>query len=76
MALGRICLQGERVTTSDRIQEQSFCYDPDFPPSVAEGQPLVKTVAAKPVSDAPVRRALRACSQAASSIAARGRSSS
>jgi hypothetical protein len=49
------------MTTGDRIEELSFCYDPDFPPDVAEGEPLVRAVA-KPNADPPrVRRALRAC---------------
>jgi hypothetical protein len=48
------------MTTSDRIEEQSFCYDPDFPPDVAEGKPLASVVA-KPAAEAPrMRRALRA----------------
>ena len=48
------------MTTSDRIEEQSFCYDPDFPPDVAEGMPLV-SVPVKPAAEPPVvRRALRA----------------
>jgi hypothetical protein len=56
------------MTTSDRIEEQSFCYDPDFPPDVAEGLPLVS--AATPSKDQhhtaaePIRRALRACGAA------------
>jgi hypothetical protein len=49
------------MTTSDRIEQQSFRYDPDFPPDVAEGLPL--STAAKPCHEhrAPVRRALRSC---------------
>jgi hypothetical protein len=48
------------MTTSDRIEEQSFCYDPDFPPDVAEGMPLV-SAPVKPAAEPPaVRRALRA----------------
>jgi hypothetical protein len=48
------------MTTGDRIEEQSFCYDPDFPPDVAEGMPLVAAVT-KPDAEPPrVRRALRA----------------
>jgi hypothetical protein len=64
------------MTTSDRIDEQSFCYDPDFPPSVAEGLPLVSAAPEKPASSAPVRRAMRACGNAAASVARRARSSS
>jgi hypothetical protein len=62
------------MTTSDRIEEQSFCYDPDFPPDVAEGLPLV--IARPEARAAPVRRALRACGSAAAAVARRGRSSS
>jgi hypothetical protein len=64
------------MTTGDRIEEQSFCYDPDFPPDVAEGLPLTRAVASKPSrthAAAPVRRALRACGNAAASLARRGR---
>jgi hypothetical protein len=56
------------MTTSDRIEQQSFCYDPDFPPDVAEGLPLVS--AASPAKEAgpphgkPLRRALKACGAA------------
>jgi hypothetical protein len=64
------------MTTSDRIEEQSFCYDPDFPPDVAEGLPLKPPAKADPPAHAPVRRALRACGSAAAAVARRGRSSS
>jgi hypothetical protein len=65
------------MSTHDRIEEQSFCYDPDFPPDVAEGLPLASAaVAAKPAGAAPVRRALRACGSAAAAVARRRRSSS
>jgi predicted ATP-grasp superfamily ATP-dependent carboligase len=50
------------MTTGDRIEEQSFCYDPDFPPDVAEGKPLA-SIAAKPHSDPAVRRMLRKCAE-------------
>jgi hypothetical protein len=62
------------VTVGERIEEQSFCYDPDFPPEVPEGLPLA---AAKPQphpDDAAVRRALRACGHAASAVRKRARS--
>jgi hypothetical protein len=51
---------GEQVSTSDRIEEQSFCYDPDFPPDVAEGMPLVAAVAKPEAKPPAVRRVLRA----------------
>jgi hypothetical protein len=50
------------MTTNERLEEQSFCYDPDFPPDVAEGMPLASAVAAKQDRHQPaVRRALNAC---------------
>jgi hypothetical protein len=64
----------EAMTTNERLEEQSFCYDPDFPPDVAEGLPLTAAVAANAEpgapSDAPISRALRA----AAALAKRGRS--
>jgi hypothetical protein len=76
VAPGRIWLHGEDVTTSDRIEEQSFCYDPDFPPDVAEGLPLTAAAHAKPDAHAaPMRRALKACGNAAAAVTRRGRSS-
>jgi hypothetical protein len=68
-------MQGDLVTLGDQIEKQSFCYDPDFPPEVPEGLPLS---AAKPAApdDAALRRALRACGNAAAAVARRGRSSS
>jgi hypothetical protein len=67
-------MQGDLVTLGDQIEKQSFCYDPDFPPEVPEGLPLS---AAKPAApdDAALRRALRACGNAAAAVARRGRSS-
>jgi hypothetical protein len=66
--------QGDVVTLGDRIEEQSFCYDPDFPPEVPEGMPLA---AARPEphsdDDAVLRRALRACGHAAAAVKKRAR---
>jgi hypothetical protein len=62
------------VTLGDRIEEQSFCYDPDFPPEIPEGLPLSAAKSAPPQHDA-LRRALRACGHAAAAVARRGRSS-
>jgi hypothetical protein len=53
------------MTTGERIEEQSFCYDPDFPPEVPEGLPLTSVKPDAPPAD-PVRRALRACAAAVS----------
>jgi hypothetical protein len=61
------------VTVGDRIEEQSFCYDPDFPPEVPEGLPL-SAAKPEPPPDAALRRALRACGAAAAAVARRGRS--
>ena len=50
------------MTTTERLEEQSFCYDPDFPPDVAEGMPLASVMTAKRDAEPPaVRRALKAC---------------
>ena len=63
------------MTTSERIEEHSFCYDPDFPPDVAEGLPLSAVKDAPPQADGATRRALRACGSAAAALARRGRES-
>ena len=49
------------MTTSERIELQSFCYDPDFPPDVAEGLPLASAVEKKPAEprSVPPRRSLK-----------------
>jgi hypothetical protein len=60
----------EPMSTSDQIEQHSFCYDPDFPPDVAEGLPLV-AVAKTRDRPARSRRALRA---AATALAKRRRS--
>jgi hypothetical protein len=66
-------MQGDLVTLGERIEEQSFCYDPDFPPEVPEGQPLTAAKAA-PHHDATLRRAMRACGNAAAAVKKRARS--
>lgn len=62
------------MTTNERLEEHSFCYDPDFPPDIAEGLPLTAAVAENDEpgvpSDARVARALRA----AAALAKRTRS--
>jgi hypothetical protein len=67
-------LQGDLVTVGERIEEQSFCYDPDFPPEVPEGLPLT-AAKPEPQNEDPVRRALRACGNAAAAVKKRARSS-
>ena len=61
------------MTLGERIEEQSFCYDPDFPPEVPEGLPL-SSARAEPQQEAVLRRALRACGNAAAAVKNRGRS--
>ena len=65
----------EHMSTSDRIDQQSFCYDPDFPPDVAAGLPLAAAASKPGAKPAPMRRALRACGGAASALTRRRRSS-
>ena len=55
------------MTLGERIEEQSFCYDPDFPPEVPEGLPLT-AAKQEPETEAAVRRALRACGDAAAAV--------
>jgi hypothetical protein len=62
------------MTLGDRIEEQSFCYDPDFPPEVPEGLPLAAARPEPQPDDAVLRRALRACGNAAAAVRKRARS--
>jgi hypothetical protein len=62
------------VTLGERIEEQSFCYDPDFPPEVPEGLPL-SAAKQEPQPEPAVLRALRACGNAAAAVRKRARSS-
>jgi hypothetical protein len=64
------------MTTSDRIEQNSFCYDPDFPPDVAEGLPLVSEPEAKRPPGTPVGRTLKAWGGAAAALVRRPRSES
>jgi hypothetical protein len=61
------------MTVGERIEEQSFCYDPDFPPEVPEGLPLTAAKPEPPQDDA-FRRALRACGNVAAAVKKRARS--
>ena len=63
------------MTLGERIEEQSFCYDPDFPPEVPEGLPLDAARPEPQSDDAVLRRALRACGHAAAAVRKRARSS-
>jgi hypothetical protein len=56
------------MTLNERIDSQSFCYDPEFPPDVAEGQPLVSAKRPRASREAALRRAGRRCAQLAASL--------
>ena len=49
------------MTVSERIETQSFAYDPQFPPDVAAGLPLSSAASARTAHAAPIKRALRSC---------------
>jgi hypothetical protein len=50
------------MTVSERIETQSFAYDPEFPPDIAAGLPLSVACRHRPAS--PLKRALRNCKRA------------
>lgn len=47
----------EHMTLSERIESQSFAYDPDFPPDVAAGLPLT-SACRRTTHEPPLKRAL------------------
>ena len=49
------------MTVNERIESQSFAYDAQFPPDVAEGLPLSTAARQRPARPAPVKRAVRIC---------------
>ena len=51
------------VSTHERIENQSFAYDRDFPPDVAAGLPLSSACHRTP-HQPPLKRALRVCKRA------------
>lgn len=59
------------MTLNDRIDDQSFCYDPEFPPDVAEGQPLSNARRKRVQRGEPLRRAARSCAEIAAAIGRR-----
>ena len=61
------------MTLGQRLEEQSFCYDPDFPPEVPEGMPL-RATKPEPSHDDALHRALRVCGDAAAAVKKRARS--
>jgi hypothetical protein len=52
------------MTVSERLETQSFCYDEQFPPDVAEGLPLSSACHRRQTQPAPLKRALRTCKRA------------
>jgi hypothetical protein len=58
------------VTVGEHIERNSFAYDADFPPDVAEGEPLRSVCRKRPVRPSAVRRALHGCARL---VAAHGR---
>jgi hypothetical protein len=61
-AFFRPCGSYMDMTVSERIETQSFAYDPEFPPDVAAGLPL--TTACRPRPAKPLKRALRSYKRA------------
>jgi hypothetical protein len=51
------------MTVSERIQDQSFAYDTDFPPDCAEGRPLSTMARPRRSRQQPLRRAMKACAR-------------
>ena len=70
LSLGRY-----EMTLNERIDQQSFCYDPEFPPDVAEGLPLASAKQARE-SRTPLRRAVRSCGQLVTALTTRRRNGS
>ena len=56
------------MTVNERIDNQSFCYDPEFPPDVAEGLPLEAAKRPRQQRDASLRKVGRACAHLAGSL--------
>jgi hypothetical protein len=56
------------MTLNERIDDQSFCYDPEFPPDVAEGLPLESAKRCSEPRAAGLRRAARSCAELAASL--------
>jgi hypothetical protein len=54
------------MTVNERIETQSFAYDEQFPPDVAEGLPLSSACHRRETQHAPLKRALRSCKLALS----------
>jgi len=53
------------VTTTERIERNSFAYDAEFPPDVAEGLPLRSACRKRPERTSPLKRAMQGCARLA-----------
>ena len=65
-AFRRSWVHSGEVTLSERIESQSFAYDRDFPPDVAEGLPLSSACRRSTRHQQPLKRALHVCVKAVS----------
>jgi hypothetical protein len=54
------------MTVGERIESQSFAYDPQFPPDCAEGQPLSSMARPAPPHPKAIKRAKLALKRAKS----------
>lgn len=59
------------MTLNERIESNSFCYDPEFPPDVAEGLPLSSAKRGPQHRPAALRRAARSCAHLAAVLVRR-----
>jgi hypothetical protein len=62
------------MTVTEHIEQNSFAYCDEFPPSLAEGLPLSAALHMRPVPQAPpMKRALRSCVRMAYAVTAHKR---
>jgi hypothetical protein len=59
-------MHDDHMTVSERIETQSFAYDDEFPPDVAEGLPLSSACHRRETQHASLKRALRSCKRVVS----------
>ena len=57
------------MTVSEHIEQNSFAYDAQFPPDVAEGLPLSAARRTRRPEAPPVKRALQSCARMAHVVA-------
>lgn len=61
------------MTVSERLEQQGFAYDSQFPPDVAEGLPLTAACKRTAAQPAPFKRALRSCARVANAVSRKNR---